>query len=191
MTLLMFGLLLFVGVHSISIVAPAWRDHVVERVGLRFWQGLFALLSISGLVLIVSGYSELRGQTAILYSLPRWVHLISSLLMLPVFPLLLAAYLPGGIKSTVKHPLLVAVKLWAFAHLLANGSVADMLLFGTLLAWAVAVRISLKRRPIRPIGTAPPGQWNDVIAVVGGLVLYGLMLNFGHAWLIGMPLVLR
>jgi uncharacterized membrane protein len=185
------GLILFVGIHSVSIVGPSFRDRVVERIGLRPWQGLFALASISGLVLLVSGYSDLRGQTAILYLLPRWVHVISSTLMIPVFPLLLAAYLPGGIKATVRHPMLVAVKLWAFAHLLANGALADVMLFGTILAWAVAVRISLKRRPIRAIATAPAGQWNDVIAVIGGLVIYGMMLNFGHALLIGMPLILR
>jgi uncharacterized membrane protein len=191
MTQLLSGLVLFIGVHSISVVAWRWRDRVVERIGLAPWQGIFALISITGLVLIVTGYSELRGRTEILYLLPRWVHAVSTTLMLPVFPLLLGAYLPGGIKAATKHPMLVAVKLWAVAHLLANGSLADVLLFGTILTWAVAVRISLKRRPVRRIASAPQGQWNDVIAVVGGLVLYGFMLNGGHAWLIGMPLVLR
>lgn len=191
MAQLLLGLGLFVGVHSISVLAWRWRDRVVERIGLAPWQGIFALVSIAGLVLIVMGYSELRGRTEILYLLPRWVHVVSTTLMLPVFPLLLGAYLPGGIKAAARHPMLVAVKLWAFAHLLANGSLADVLLFGTVLAWAVAVRISLTRRPVRRIASAPPGQWNDVIAVVGGLVLYGLMLNGGHALLIGMPLVLR
>lgn len=191
MTQLLSGLVLFIGVHSISVVAWRWRDRVVERMGLAPWQGVFALISITGLVLVVMGYSELRGRTEVLYLLPRWVHAVSTTLMLPVFPLLLGAYLPGGIKAATRHPMLVAVKLWAFAHLLANGSLADVLLFGTILAWAVAVRISLKRRPARRIASAPPGPWNDVIAVVGGLVLYGLMLNGGPAWLIGMPLVLR
>jgi len=185
------GLVLFIGVHSLSVVAPSWRDGVVERIGLRPWQGIFALFSLTGLVLIVVGYSELRGHTAILYAFPRWMNVITTTLMLPVFPLLLAAYLPGGIKAATRHPMLVAVKLWAFAHLLANGSVADVLLFGSVLVWAVAVRVSLKRRPVRRIATGPPGQWNDIIAVVGGLVIYGLMLNGGHTLLIGMPLVLR
>jgi uncharacterized membrane protein len=130
-----------------------------------------------------------RNQTALLYLLPRWVHAITTTLMLPVFPLLLAAYLPGAIRTATRHPLLIAVKLWALAHLLANGSLADVALFGSLLVWAVAERISLKRRLPRPVPTAPPGRWNDVIAIVGGLILYGFMLHGGHRLLIGMPLV--
>jgi uncharacterized membrane protein len=104
---------------------------------------------------------------------------------------LLAAYLPGRIKTAAKHPMLAGVKLWAFAHLLANGALADVVLFGTFLAWAVADRISLKRRAPRPVPATPPSRWNDAIAVVGGLAVYvGIVLG-GHAWLTGMPLVLR
>lgn len=88
----------------------------------------------------------------------------------------------------MRHPMLVAVKLWAFAHLLVNGSPPDVLLFGSVLAWAVAERISLKRRTPRPIRSAPPGRFNDWIALIGGMVLYALMLNGGHAWLIGVPI---
>jgi uncharacterized membrane protein len=189
MTRLLAGLVLFLGVHSVAIVAPAWRDRVVERVGLKPWQGAYALISLAGLILVVMGYAELRNQTTFLYVLPRWINAISSTLMLPVFPLLLATYLPGAIRTAARHPTLVAVKLWAVAHLLANGSVADVILFGSLLAWAVADRISLKRRPPRQGPAAPAGPWNDVIVVVGGLALYMLMLQWGHAWLIGMPLV--
>jgi uncharacterized membrane protein len=188
MTTLLAGLALFLGVHSISIVAPRRRDAMAVRMGLRFWQAIYALLAIIGLILIARGYSEVRNQTAILYMLPRWVHAITSVLMLPVFPLLLAAYLPGAIRTASRHPMLVAVKLWAFAHLLANGSLADVALFGSVLAWAVAERISLKHRVPRPVPAAPAGPWNDVIAIVGGLVLYGLMLQIGHAVLIGVPL---
>lgn len=189
MTELLAGLVLFLGMHSISIVAPAWRHRVVERIGLVPWQGIYAVISLIGLILIVGGYGDLRNQTAILYQLPRWVHWISTILMVPVFPLLLAAYLPGGIRDAARHPMLIAVKLWAFAHLLANGSVADVILFGSVLAWAVADRISLKRRAPRDNPAFPPGPWNDVVVVVGGLVLYALMLNGGHQLLIGMPLV--
>lgn len=188
MTILVSGLFLFLGVHSISIVAPAWRNVMAERIGLRAWQAIYALVAISGIVLIARGYADVRNQTAFLYVLPRWVNAVTETLMLPVFPLLLAAYLPGGIQELARHPMLVAVKLWAVAHLIANGSVADVVLFGSVLVWAVAERISLKRRKPRPVPGAPPGRWNDVIAVVGGLVLYGIMLNGGHAWLIGMPL---
>jgi len=189
MTTLISGLVLFLGVHSISIVAPAWRDSAVARIGLRPWQGVYAVIAIVGLILVARGYSEVRNQTALLYLLPRWMHAVTTTLMLPVFPLLLAAYLPGAIRTATRHPMLVAVKLWAFAHLLANGSLADVVLFGSVLAWAVAERISLKHRVARPVPAAPAGRYNDIIAVVGGLVLYGLMLHGGHAWLIGMPLV--
>ena len=188
MTVLVLGLVLFLGVHSIAIVAPAWRDAMIGRVGPNVWRAGYALLAIIGIVLIARGYAEARNQTAILYVLPRWVRAITETLMLPVFPLLLAAYLPGTIRSVTRHPMLVAVKLWAFAHLLANGSVADVLLFGSVLLWAVAERISLKHRVPRPVPGAPPGRWNDLVAVVGGLVLYVFMLRAGHAWLIGMPL---
>ncbi len=191
MTSFIAGLALFIGAHSTSIVAPGWRDRMVGRIGLIGWKAIYAVISLLGLVLIVRGYADLRNQTEILYILPRWVHAISMMLMLPVFPLLLATYLPGAIKTAAKHPTLVAVKLWALAHLLANGSVADVLLFGSILIWAVVDRISLKRRPGRSIAAAKPGPWNDIIVVIGGLILYSLMMQFGHRLLIGMPLVLR
>ncbi len=109
--------------------------------------------------------------------------------MLPVFPLLFATYLPGRIRTAVKHPMLVATKTWALAHLLANGMLADVLLFGGFLAWAVADRISLKRRVVRPVAGAPPSPWNDAIAIVGGLALYGITLFWLHRVLIGVPLL--
>jgi len=104
--------------------------------------------------------------------------------MLPVFPLLLAAYLPGRIKAAVKHPMLAAVKAWALAHLLVNGMLADVLLFGGFLAWAVLDRISAGKRPA--VAQAAPGSpRNDVIAVVGGLALYAVFVVWAHAWLFG------
>jgi uncharacterized membrane protein len=108
--------------------------------------------------------------------------------MLPVFPLLLAAYLPGRIKAAVKHPMLTATKAWALAHLLVNGTVADVLLFGAFLAWAVADRIAVGRRsaPRRTPG-APPSGVNDVIAVIGGLALYVVFVVWAHQRFIGVP----
>ena len=191
MNVLVSGLILFLGIHSLSIVASAWRDRAVARIGLPLWQAGYSLLALIGLVLIVAGYTEARNQTTILYLLPRWTHAIAATLMLPVFTLLIASYLPGAIRTVLRHPMLVAVKLWALAHLIANGSLADVVLFGSILAWAVLDRISLKRRAPRPLRLAPAGRYNDLIAVVVGIALYVVMLQGGHAWLIGVPLVLR
>jgi uncharacterized membrane protein len=185
MTLLILGLALFLGVHSVSIVAPAWRDAMQSRVGEGPWKGLYSLVSIAGFALIVVGYGMARQSPVVLYAPPTWLRHVALLLLLPVFPLLLAAYLPGRIKTAAKHPMLLSVKLWAAAHLLANGNAADVLLFGGFLAWAVADRISFKHRAQRPLPGAPASPLNDVIAVVAGLALYALFVFGGHAWLIG------
>lgn len=184
MTLLVLGLVLFLGMHSVAIVAPAWRDAQAAR-NEKAWKGLYAVVSLVGFVLLVYGYGLARQSPVVLYTPPAGMRHLVMLLMLPVFPLLLAAYLPGRIKSATKHPMLVATKLWALSHLLVNGTLADVLLFGGFLAWAVVERISLKRRVARPVPGAPPSAMNDVIALVAGLALYGLFVWQVHAWLIG------
>jgi uncharacterized membrane protein len=185
MSLLIVGLVLFLGVHSVAIVAPALRARTVQRLGEGAWKGSYALISLIGFVMICYGFGLARHTAAVVYAPPTWARHAALIVMLPVFPLLLAAYLPGRIKSAAKHPMLAAVKLWAFAHLLANGSLADVLLFGGFLAWAVVDRISLKRRPAQALRTAPPGPWNDVIAVILGLAIYALMIALGHLRLFG------
>jgi uncharacterized membrane protein len=185
MTTLILGLLLFLGAHSISIANDPWRNRMQTRLGEVGWKGLYSLISIAGFVLIVQGYAAARLDPVVLYTPPTALRHVAMLLLVPVFPLLLSTYLPGRIKSAVKHPMLVATKLWAFAHLLANGNLADVVLFGGFLAWAVADRISLKRRQTRALHTAPAGKVNDVIAVVGGLALYVGFVMWLHVWLIG------
>jgi len=186
MSLLIVGLVLFLGVHSIAIVSPALRARAIHRLGERAWKGLYALVSLVGFVMICYGFGLARQAPVILYSPPTWLRHVALLLILPVFPLIIAAYLPGRIKTAAKHPMLAAVKLWAFAHLLANGLLADVLLFGGFLAWAVADRISLKRRSApQVLRTAPPGPLNDVIAVVLGLAIYALMIGWAHVRLFG------
>jgi uncharacterized membrane protein len=186
MTLLILGLLLFLGIHSISIVAPSWRDAQVAQRGEKPWKGLYTIGSILGFVLLVYGYGLARQSPVVLYTPPTALRHVALLLMLPVFVLLFASSLPGRIKTATKHPMLLATKLWATAHLLANGTLGDVLLFGGFLAWAVADRISLKRRPARPgPGSGPPKAVNDLIALVGGLVVYVVFLFWAHAWLIG------
>jgi len=182
---LILGLVLFLGVHSISIVNHAWRDRMAARMGEWTWKGMYSLVALCGLVLIVWGYGTARLDPTFLYMPPDWLRHLSFLFLLPVFPLLLAAYLPGRIQRATKHPMLVAVKAWALAHLLVNGTVADVLLFGGFLIWAGVDRVSLKRRPQRPAPSLPAARWNDAVAVVGGLAIYVLFVLWAHQWLIG------
>jgi uncharacterized membrane protein len=190
MPTLVLGLILFLGVHSVAIVAPGWREAQIQRRGEGVWKGLYSLVSLAGLLLIVHGYGVARQSPLPVYLPPVALRHAALLLMLPVFPLLLATYLPGRLQRAARHPTLLAVKLWATAHLLANGNLADLLLFGAFLAWAVADRVAVKRRAVpRPVPGAPPGALNDVLAVAGGLVLYAAFLFGLHAWLIGVPLL--
>jgi len=185
MTLLIVGLILFIGSHSVSIVSSSLRERIVSRIGVIAWQALYSLIAIAGFIMIVHGFESARHTSAILYQPPFWMRHVTLLLMLFVFPLLLATYLPGRIKSATKHPMLAATKLWAFAHLLANGSLADLVLFGSLLAWAVIDRISLKRRTALPVPGAPASRFNDVLAIVLGTGLYVGFLFGLHRALFG------
>ena len=178
---LILGLAVFFGVHCISLVALGWRDRVAERLGKRTWQGIYSVASLIGFYLLVTGYGAARASAAVLYATPPELRYIAALLMLPAFSLALASVIPGRIRTAAQHPLLLATMLWAAAHLLTNGSVADLLLFGTFLVWAVAVRISLERRPARPIRVLPSSPANDVIVVVGGLALYAIFILWLHA----------
>jgi uncharacterized membrane protein len=187
---LILGIALFIGVHSISIVASQWRDRMVAKIGRSAWQAVYSLLSLVGLVLIVRGYALARAELVILYLPPLWTRHAAMLLMMFVFPLLLATYLPGWIKTNVKHPTLVAVKTWAFSHLLSNGGLGDVVLFGSILVWAVADRISLRHRAARVVPSAPPSRWNDAITIIGGLALYAAFFLGLHTWLTGVPLAL-
>jgi uncharacterized membrane protein len=181
MTYLIAGLLLFFGVHSIAIVAPGWRDGMAARLGDAPWKALYSIVSVIGFVMLVHGYGLARADPQVLYTPPTWMRHVAALLMLPVFPLLLATYLPGRIKAAAQHPMLTATKAWALSHLLVNGNLADVLLFGAFLAWAVADRIAVGRRAMpRRIRAAAPSRLNDAIAVIGGLALYVVMVVWAH-----------
>jgi uncharacterized membrane protein len=183
---LVAGLLVFFAMHSVAIVAPAWRDRTAARVGDPAWKALYTVVSIVGFVMFVHGYGIARAEAPVLYTTPPFMRHVAALLMLPVFPLLLAAYLPGRIKTAVKHPMLTATKAWALAHLLVNGSAADVLLFGSFLVWAVADRIAVgKRAVVRKTPGAPSARWNDAIAIAGGLVLYVVFVAWAHQRLFG------
>jgi uncharacterized membrane protein len=184
--MLIAGLILFLGVHSVSIVAPYWRERMLLMVGTGTWKGVYALLSAIGFVLMLVGFAHARQAPAVLYVPPGWLRYLSFALLLPVFPLLLAAYLPGAIQTKAKHPMLAAIKLWASAHLLAIGTLPDVLLFGAFLLWAIIDRISLKsRRVATQAARSPAWRFNDAMVIVLGLALYAGFVFRLHAILIG------
>jgi uncharacterized membrane protein len=185
MTMLVAGLVVFFGVHSLRIFAAPLRDRLATRLGEGAWKGLYSLVAIAGFLLIIKGFGAARAAPVVLYAPAPWLRWVAVLLLAPVFPMLLAAYLPGRIRSTLKHPMLAAIKAWALAHLLANGTLADLLLFGSFLVWAVADRISVGRRPIASVPALPAGPLNDAIVVVLGLALYAAFLLGLHQRLFG------
>lgn len=184
MVYLVLGLVLFLGVHSVSIVASGWRDRTAARLG-NAWRGLYSLITTAGLVLIIWGYRIARQNPEVLYSPPAWTAYLTAIVMLPVFPLFLAAYFPGRIKSATQHPMLVSTMLWSVAHLISTGTLNDGVLFGGFLLWSVADRVSFSWRTVRAIPTAPAMKLNDGIAVVVGLVIYVVFALWLHVRWIG------
>lgn len=194
MTLLLLGIVIFLGMHLVRVVAPGLRASVIERQGKGAWMGIYAVISLVGLLLIIYGFGEARAVTGMLYNLPVFLKHLSLLLMLLAFICLAAGFLPGGrIAVAVKHPQILSIKIWALAHLLANGETSSVLLFGSFLAWAVILRISLKRRERAGEKVLPVfrSASNDLLAVVIGVVAYGLFVWKLHEWLIGVaPIVM-
>jgi uncharacterized membrane protein len=185
MLALILGSILFFGVHSVQIIRPGIRQEIVDRKGVNAWKGPYALIAIIGLVLIVYGYGEARQTSALLYAPPPQLRHLALLLLVPVFPLLIAAYVPGRIKAAVRHPMLVATIIWAFAHLLVNGSVADVWLFGLFLVWATVDLVSVVSRGSDLAHTLPSSRYNDLIAIAAGLVIYALFITHIHRWITG------
>ena len=188
MTTLIFGLVLFLGIHAISIFAQPLRDSLATKSPLG-WKGAYSLISIAGIALIALGYGDSRLDPVVLYTTPVGLRHLTFLLMWPVMILFVTPYFPGKIKQVTKHPQLIAVKLWAFSHLLVNGTLADVILFGAFLTWAVLDRISMKKRVQRPLPGMKASGLNDILAVVIGTVLTGLFIMFLHSQLIGVPLI--
>lgn len=187
MVLLIAGLLLFLGVHSTRIVADGWRTAMVGRMGPLGWKAVYSLLSIAGFVLIVWGYGQARYHPVVLWpALPVGVRHLASVLTLATFVLLVAAYLPGNsIKAKLHHPLVIGVKLWAFAHLLANNTLADLVLFGSLLVWAVlSFRAARKRDKAAGTMYAPGKVLPTVVTVVLGVAAWAGFAMWAHkAWI--------
>lgn len=187
MTVLIFGLLLLLGVHSIRIVADGWRAAQIGRLGEGVWKGSYSLAAGVGLALILWGYHLAQAQPVVLWAPPSWVRHLGALLTVPAFVLLAAAYVPRNrIKAAVGHPMVAAVKTWAFAHLLANGTLAAVVLFGAFFVWAVVDFASARRRD-RAAGTHYPAGTGsrDAIVLVVGLAAWVLFAFLLHGWLIG------
>lgn len=188
MFMLIIGIILFFGVHAISIINESWRDAMVKRYGEITWKAIYSLVSIVGFTLIVKGYIASHDDSTLLYTSPEWLNFVAMVLLIPVFPLLLAVYIPGRIKSLIQHPMLVATILWSAAHLLINGRLADILLFASFLLWALFDLISLKKRRQRQLPSIPKTPYNDIIAITVGLAIYGSIILWLHTWLAGIPL---
>ncbi len=188
MLILVLGIAVFIGVHLVP-TEPEMRAGLIARFGETTYKAVFGVLSLAGLALIVLGYHKLQlmpGKNPVIWSPPVWTRHIALALMLPAMILLVAAYVPSRIRTAMKHPMLVAVKLWALAHLLANGDLGGMVLFASLLAYAVYDRISVKKRgALGPLGAAKGGLGGDLAVVVIGTALYAVLLLWGHAWLFG------
>jgi uncharacterized membrane protein len=188
------GLLIFLGMHSARMFFPNAKLRITASAGAMAWKGLYALVSVVGLVLIIVGYGDARMSPLWVWYPPMWMNHITMLLMLFSFIFLAATYIPGNhIKAAVGHPMLIAVKIWALAHLLSNPTTADILLFGTFLMWAVSL-FRHCRREDKVKGTTYPsaGIVRDVIVLVVGVGAYGAFAMVLHQWLIGvspLPLV--
>ena len=185
MNILIVGLIVFLGIHSLP-AATGSRARLRAGLGENGYRALFAAFSIAGFALIVWGYGLARETPVVVWDPPAWTRDATAALMIIAFVLIVAAYIPGKIREKVRHPMLAGVKVWAFAHLISNGALADIVLFGAILAWAVYDRISVKKREAAGLVTVTGGPArNDVATAVVGLVAYVVFALWLHEWLIG------
>jgi uncharacterized membrane protein len=187
MTALILGLVLFLGLHSTRFVADAARSRFIGQRGERAWRGLYSLGSAIGLVLIVWGFGQARAHPVVLWSPPEWLRVIGSLLAVAGIVLITAAYVPRNhLKAWVGHPMVLGIKVWAFGHLIATRTLADLLLFGAFVVWAVLCYRSLRARDRDANRQPTPGAaMPTAIAVVVGLLLALVFAKWLHGWLIG------
>ena len=187
MGVMLLGLVVFLGVHSLRIVAEGWRLRTRARVGEKAYMRIYSLVSALGLVLMVWGFSLARQQPQVLWATPVWARHVAALLMLLSFVLLTAAYVPrNSIKARLHHPMVLSVKVWAVAHLLANNTLAELVFFGSFLLWA-ALSFRAARARDRAAGTVyAPGSAAPTIVTVGIAVLAWIGFTFwAHRWVIG------
>jgi len=187
MLTLILGLFLFLGVHSTRIFADGWRTTAIGKIGSLPWKGLYSALSLLGFVVLVWGFRMARQDTLVLWSSPPWMKHVTAVLMMVSFILIAAAYIPrNSIKARLHHPLVLAVKVWAFGHLLSNGVAADVLLFGAFLGWAVLSFRAARQRDRVNHTVYPPGNAiSTTITIAVGLVGWSVFALFLHGPLIG------
>lgn len=187
MPILILGLLIFLGVHSLGIFADDWRSRQRNRIGATGWKSLYALVSLIGFALICWGFGLARQQPVLLYAPPLAMRHLNALFTLAALILVAAAYVPRNhLKAKFGHPMLLGVKVWAVGHLLATGMLHDVILFGTFLAWAVVLFIVSRRRDRANGTTYPSGKRGaDVLVVVAGVAMWAAFVFWLHLWLIG------
>lgn len=191
LTILIAGLAIFHASHLFVTKRDA-RAAAIERLGTNGYRVVFSIVSLAGLALIVWGFAQYRatGWIDVWYP-PAFTRHIAATLMLFASIFFVATYIPSHIKTKLKHPMLTSIKTWALAHLIANGDLGSILLFGSFLAWGVMARIAAKKRGDNGPATAPSGYLNDVIVIVIGLALYGVLSVYFHPYVIGVPVFSR
>ncbi|OOG57048.1 NnrU family protein [Rhodanobacter sp. B05] len=187
MSVLILGLLIFLGVHSLRVFADDWRSRQLARLGEMRWKGLYTLVSLVGFMLLCWGFNLARQQPALLYVPPLALRHLNALFTLLAFVLVAAAYVPRNhLKAKFGHPMLLGVKTWAFGHLLATGMLRDVVLFGAFLLWAVVLFIVSRRRDRRTGTVYPAGTLaGDAIVAVAGVAAWTAFAFWLHLWLIG------
>ena len=193
MTLLITGLVLFLGIHSTRIFADDARTRFIAQRGERTWKGLFSLVSAIGIGLIVWGYGQARQQPVVLWASPAWMRHVAMALTLVAFVFITAAYVPfNGIKARLHHPMILGTKTWALAHLLANNTLADVLLFGGFLVWAVLSFRAARARDRAGNVSYPPGNMSATVrTIVVGLFVWAGFAFWAHGYVTGVSLQAR
>ncbi|MCL5425557.1 MAG: NnrU family protein [Gammaproteobacteria bacterium] len=189
MTIMIIGLLIFLGSHSVRIFAENWRQQQIAKLGQNNWKLAYSAVSIAGLAIAIYGFGQMRLDPIYVWLPPMGMRHAVALLMLPAFIMLVAAYVPGNaIKAKLGHPMMLSVKIWALAHLLANGRLGDIIFFATFLIWAIlAFKTAKKRDRLTPPTHVSTSKMATIATVVIGLVAYIVFAFYLHAVLIGVP----
>jgi uncharacterized membrane protein len=187
MGVLLLGLVLFLGAHSVRIVAEPWRARTIERVGEKAWKGAYTLVSLAGFALLLWGFGLARQAPALLWTPPVWTRHLAALLMLPALVLLVAAYVPRNqIKARLHHPMVLGVKVWAFGHLVANQWLHEAVLFGAFLIWALLSYRAAQARDRAAAAAYAAGQWPmTLLTLVVGVLVWAALAFWLHEPLFG------